>query len=151
MQVSDVLPWVSGLGSLAAVSVAVRALRHARNVRTIDDAEEQAAMAARTMTQLREYGDKFERAFATIERVQREATAATARVEMMIHEHEKECAKDKATLAANLAQASDNLKNVTEQLSYLTRIQAYANRDLAEMRTAAGLGQVLLPPSGAKG
>ena len=114
---------MAALASVASVAVARRALNHTRTTERQAEGEADAAVRARVEAVLNEYGAKFERAFAAIERTE----AARQR-------HEIECAKDKAILAERLEQVAKIANALENRMSSWGQQMGFQARDLAEVR-----------------
>jgi len=129
LSLSDMATVISALASIAAVSVAVRALRHNRTQDRLANYTNNAAADAVTNTLLKEYGDKFIRAFDEIhEQGER------------FYQHDKECAADKASLRAEHRQITEALQALTHRVESLNRAVGYLANDYARGETDRRLG-----------
>lgn len=129
ISLSDAATVISALASIAAVSVAVRALRHSRSRDHLENETDSAASEAATEVVLREYAEKFTRAFSEIH----------AQAERF-HQHDKECAADKARMIAEQRQLTEVIEKLVNRFDSISRSVGYIAGDRAHHRTDEQLG-----------
>jgi hypothetical protein len=108
--VQTIVTAVSALAAVGAAFVAARALGNSRRSQDRADANEDGASHAKVDAALSTYGEKFERAFAAIERL-----------EVNTAKHELECAREKAITAERQAAAAQAMADLQRQMASSSR------------------------------
>lgn len=117
---SDITSIVSAGGVIFSVIVAMRALRHNRQLSSDDD----VANDTRSRTILEEHAKKFDRMF----------DAQTALNEKFV-EHVTDCAKEKAVAAERMAQQAATLERVNNRLDSVARTLGNVTYDAVKHAT----------------